>query len=111
MENTVNLGDLFKQALKKQSYIVHPNKKKGRKRWSNQSGFYRVQKIKCQKCKNGYTWGYCISTTKSKHKITRTDILKLKKDIQDMGFGWFVVDEEKALKTAKKTKYPLDVLR
>lgn len=108
-QTTVPLRKLFDETLKKSKYHVHKPKK--RKKWNNKSGFYKVQKSKCKGCKQGFIWTYRIITNDGEHRISRTDILRLKKDIQDMGLKWFVVDEKKALKTAKETHYSLDMLR
>lgn len=106
---TVPLKQLFQEALKKNRRIV--NKPKKRKKQNTSSGFYRVQKVKCERCKQGFTWSYRVVTKKGDHKITRTSLLKLKKDIKDMGFEWYVVDEKRANQTAKNTNINLDLLR
>lgn len=108
-QDTVPLQKLFDDALKKSKYHVHKPKK--RTKWSNKSGFYKVQKVKCKDCKQGFTWAYRIATSNGEHRITRTDILRLKKDVKDMGLDWFVIDEKRALKTAKETHHLLDTLR
>lgn len=111
-KKTVSLRKLFDDALLKQNYVVHPNnKRKKRTKWNNQSGFYRVQKVKCRDCKQGFTWIYRITSEDGDHKISRTDLLRLKKDIKDMGFEWFVIDEKKATKTAKEAHRKLSTLR
>ena len=105
---TVPLKQLFQEALKK-----HPRttcKTKNRKKQNTNSGFYRVQKVKCERCKQGFTWSYRIVTKNGDHKITRTSLLKLKKDIKDMGFEWYIVDEKRARQTAKKAHINLDLL-
>ena len=109
MEKKVNLGVLFNQAMQGQ-FRVH-KKNPPRKKWNNQSGFYRVQKIKCRHCKQGHTWLYRIRTSNGEHRITRTNLLRLKNDIEEMGFKWFITDEENAKKTAKETHLTLDTLR
>lgn len=108
-EKTVPLRELFDIALKKQNHKVHKPKK--RKQWTNKSGFYKVQKMKCKACRQGFTWAYRVQTSNGEHKISRTDLLRLKKDITDMGLKWFVIDEEKAKKTAKESNHELDILR
>ena len=108
-ETTIPLQELFDDALKRCKYHIHKPKK--RTKWKNKSGFYKVQKVKCSGCKQGYTWVYRVTTKDKEHRIARTNILRLKKDIQDMGLDWFVVDEKRALKTAKETHYKLDTLR
>lgn len=109
---TVQLRKLFDDALSKQNYVVHPNhKKKKRTKWNNQSGFFRVQKVKCGDCKQGFTWVYRIMSEDGEHRISRTDLLRLRKDIKDMGFEWFVVNETKAAKTAKEANHKLSTLR
>ena len=111
-QTTVPLRKLFDDALSKQDRIVHPNhKRKKRKRQTNQSGFFRVYKVKCRYCKQGFTWIYRIMSEHGGHRISRTDLLRLKKDIKDMGFEWFVIDEKKATKTAKEAHHELSMLR
>ena len=111
-QTIVPLRKLFDDALSKQNYMVHPNhKKKKRTKWNNQSGFFRVQKAKCRDCKQGFTWIYRIMSEDGDHRISRTDLLRLKKDIKDMGLPWYVINEERASKTAKETHYSLDTLR
>ena len=109
-QTTVSLRELFDDALKKQDYRIHPVKRK-RKYNNNKSGFFKVQKTKCRGCKQGFTWSYRVPTQDGEHKISRVNILRLKKDIQDMGLPWYVTDEKKALKTAEETHYSLDTLR
>lgn len=109
-EKTVSLRKLFDEAFKKQNYRV--NKVKRKKRYnSNKSGFFRVQKTTCRDCKNGFIWSYRVQAQDDEHKISRVDILRLKKDIQDMGLPWYVIDEKKARKTAREAHYSLDKLR
>lgn len=109
VEKTVPLRELFDTALKKQNYQVHKHKK--RKKWTTKSGFYKVQKKECKKCKQGFTWTYRVTTPNGDHTISRTDLLRLKKDITDIGLEWFVIDEERAKKTAKESHHKLDILR
>ena len=111
-QTTVPLRKLFDDALSKQNHIVHSNhKKRKRNKWNNKTGFFRLQKVKCKNCKQGFTWIYRIISKDGDHRISRTDLLRLRKDIKDMGFEWFVVNEEKAAKTAKEANHKLSILR
>ena len=109
MEAKVNLGTLFKEAMKREQKRI--GTRRIPREWNNQSGFFKVTKIKCKGCKKGYTWLYRISTPNGEHRITRTDLLKLKNDVKSMGFRWYITDEQKAQETAKKANLSLDVLR
>ena len=49
-QTTVPLRKLFDDALSKQNHIVHSNhKKRQRNKWNNKTGFFRLQKVKCNK--------------------------------------------------------------
>lgn len=108
-KKTVSLRKLFDEAIAKQRRTKPVKRKK--KYNNNKSGFFKVQKNKCKSCKQGFTWVYRVSTEDGEHKICRTNILRLRKDIKDMGLPWYVINEERASKTAKETHYSLDTLR
>lgn len=58
------------------------------------SGFYKVSKVKCNKCKQGFTWAYY-----GKRTIRATDLCNLRDKVLKEGYEWKIIDEVKAKKS------------
>lgn len=54
----------------------------------NKSGYYRVFKHKCKKCKQGFTWKYQYYENGEYHFITSVDLEKLEKKVKDKNLKW-----------------------
>ena len=64
----------------------------------------------CYGCKQGFVWQYMYEQKGERHVFARTDLLKLKKKVLDMGLDWHITDREDARKSVKRTKYTLQEL-
>ena len=58
----------------------------------NTTGYFRVSKIKCKECKQGYTWRYRYSTKDGRKVLESTDINKLKQKVLENGLPWKQLD-------------------
>ena len=54
----------------------------------NTTGYYRVSKHKCKRCKQGFTWEYCYYENGKYIKITSVDLKKLEEKILAKGLEW-----------------------
>lgn len=55
----------------------------------NNTGYYRVSKIKCSECKQGFTWRYrYIDDEKVRRTIESVDIDKLQQKVLEKGLLW-----------------------
>lgn len=64
--------------------------------YSNNTGFFRVAKFPCEKCKNGFTWLYRWYENGKNKSIYSVDLMALKKKVLNKGLDWIIVDKEKA---------------
>lgn len=55
---------------------------------SNNSGYYRVSKKICSKCKQGFTWVYSWYENNKRSELSCTDINGLKKKVIAKGLDW-----------------------
>ena len=69
---------------------------------TNNTGFYRVLKEKCSKCKQGFIYRYEIRANNI--RIRASDIFKLKEKVLKKGYEWHIVDEENAKKTINESE-------
>ncbi|WP_405286429.1 GIY-YIG nuclease family protein [Methanobrevibacter sp.] len=74
----------------------------------NSTGFWRVSKAKRSRVKIGYEFRYSTDYSKNKKDIVNKDILKLKKAVEEKGFEWKIIDEDKAKKTIIQNQQDLD---
>lgn len=104
---TVLLKDLFDEAIKKAPKNYRPRGPGKR----NKTGFIRLYKYKCPGCAQGFIWRYKIKTKTDQYHLSRTDLLRLKQDVIELGLTWGINDMEKALETIKDTPYTIDQLK
>ena len=64
---------------------------------NNSTGFYRVIKEKCSKCKQGFIYRYEIR--KQNIRIRASDIKKLEQKVKEKNYEWHIVNEKLAEKT------------
>lgn len=75
----------------------------------NTTGFFRVGKRFDKRYASGFIWVYQFGYKGKQKQILSTDLLKLKNKIISRGMDWFIIDEEKALKTIINfTNYSID---
>lgn len=68
----------------------------------NTSGFFRVIKVKDKSCKNGFIWGYSYYDENNKTvRIQRTDLFKLKQEVEERSLPWKIIDIDKAVQTVR----------
>ena len=60
------------------------------------SGIYRVSKMPCPKCLQGFTWQYMKRSGGNTIYFSSVDLNILKEKVLDAGEDWIIVDEEKA---------------
>lgn len=61
---------------------------------TNTTGFFRVDKLKCSDCKNGFTYRYRYYDDDGKHRsIISVDLEKLEKKVKQKGLPWFKLEE------------------
>ena len=60
---------------------------------SNTSGYYRVHKDKCKRCKQGFTFVYRYHENGKRKKISSVDIKKLEQKVKAKGLEWIKFDE------------------
>ena len=69
---------------------------------SNSTGFYRVIKEKCPKCKQGFIYRY--EMRKQNIRIRASDIFKLKEKVLKKGYEWCIINQKLAEKTIKESE-------
>lgn len=74
---------------------------------NNNTGFFRVSKTKCKRCKSGYRYAYQINNDLVHADIRKTTLVALKKSVIEKRFLWGITDMEKAINTANETDEPL----
>lgn len=55
----------------------------------NTSGYYRVIKQNCKKCKQGFRWSYQYYEDGKQKAITSVDIKKLESKVKALGLKWY----------------------
>ena len=71
-------------------------------KWQNTTGYFRVSKIKCESCDDGFSWAYDYDEENNKRKrLKSVDINKLEKKVKSFGLEWFIIDQEKAENTKR----------
>lgn len=84
-------------------YNIHPGGK-----IENSTGFWRVSKAKKSRNKIGYEFRYSTNYSKNKKEFVNKDILKLKKVVEENGFEWKIINEDKAKRTIKQNQQDLN---
>lgn len=112
-QETKNLGELFREAMKGQSTHKQKNRQSNRRQKSTDTGIRHVHIVKCSDCKQGFTWRY--SRMENNHKVTiqATDLKVLKKRVIAQKLPWGIYNKKlynKALKKAKITSEQLDAI-
>lgn len=70
----------------------------------NTTGFYKVCKMKDNKCKKGFRWLYKYCYKNQIKYITSIDLEELEKKVKEKGFEWYIIDKQNAKKSLKKNK-------
>ena len=60
------------------------------------SGIYRVSKMPCPRCLQGFTWQYMKRSGGNTINFSSVDLNILKEKVLEAGEDWIIVDEEKA---------------
>jgi len=68
----------------------------------NNTGFYRVLKEKCPKCKQGFIYRYEVR--RQNIRIRASDIHKLKEKVLKKGYEWQIIDQKLAEKTINESE-------
>ena len=63
---------------------------------ASKTGYYRVYKDKSNHYSQGYIWIYEYLEGKTKKKIHRVDLNKLKEEVLNRGLEWKIINKEKA---------------
>lgn len=84
-ENTIKQSEEYNK--------LTPSQKRSKK--FNQTGFFRVYKIKSDDCSSGFRYGYQYSN----QMISCVCIRCLQDKVEEKGLPWVILDEEKALQT------------
>lgn len=58
----------------------------------NTSGYFRVSKLKCKKCKQGFTWAYWYMENGKHRVIQSTSIEKLEAKVKAKGLLWMKLE-------------------
>jgi len=74
----------------------------------NSTGFWRVSKVKKSRNKIGYEFRYSTNYSKNKKEFVNKNILKLKKAVEENGFEWKIIDEDKAKMTIRQNQQDLN---
>ena len=100
----LNSGELTEEDVWNISPKVVPTLKSNMKKSNatNSTGFYRVQKRTDKTCKRGFIWQYQYYDENKKHlHFGRTDLFKLKAEVERRGLPWRILDIDKAIKTIR----------
>ena len=89
-KNTIRQSDEYNK--------LTPHQK--RSKMFNQTGFYRVYKIKSGDLSSGFRYGYQYPN----HLISCVCIKCLQDKVEEKGLPWIILDEEKALKTIQESE-------
>jgi len=112
-QETRNLGELFREAMKGQSTYKQKNRQPSRRQRSTDTGIRHVHIVKCSDCKQGFTWRYSKMENNYKVTLQATDLKVLKKRVMARKLPWGVYNEKlynKTLKRAKITSEELDAI-
>jgi len=98
----LNDGDLTPEEVKKMKRKIVPSHESNVKRSKfNSSGFFRVRKKKDTSCKQGFIWLYEYYDGEKHKKFSRTDLFKLKQEVEKRKLIWQIVDLPKAINTIR----------
>ena len=100
MSETRNLGELFKEAIKKYPTERQKNPKRTKRRFSP-TGIANVNIINCPGCTQGFMYQYTDLTSKNKITFRSVDILKIKAKAKSLNLEWNIENEFLARKVAQ----------
>ena len=93
---------------RKRDKSVYIKQSKTLSKSQNALGIYRVSKVNCNECNNGFRFRYSCLSNDTRLQISSVDIIKLKDKVIEKGLEWLVVNEEKAENTAKSLGLTLE---
>ena len=97
----VLLKELFEKAKKDYGYS-NLKRRKNKKHFNKETGFYGVTKKKCRGCVQGFTWAYETKNIDNTNiYMSNVDFLTLKKRVKRNNLHWGIIDYSKAEKTSK----------
>lgn len=103
----VPLKVLFDNATKKYGRLsVSSKKETNGTKINGKTGLFRVIKVTCVSCKQGFMYQYTAYENKKQTRFTSTKILDLKRKVLDEGFEWRVIDNHYAHEIAKENEIP-----
>lgn len=112
-QETRNLGELFREAMKGQSTHKQRHRTVSRRPTSIDTGIRYVHIVQCSDCKQGFTWRYSKMENNHKSTVQSTDLKTLKKRVKEQKLPWSIYNENayrKTLKKANLTREELDAI-
>lgn len=85
----------------RRTQYLNRNRNPGNK---NKYGLLNVTLTKNKSYLTGYLWGYHYIQEGIPRTITRTDLIKLRKEVENRGLEWKVIDLEKAKKSYERNR-------
>ena len=59
------------------------------------SGYYRVSRRKCKRCKHGFVWRYEYYEEGKRKSLNSVDIKKLENKVTEKGLDWYIINGKK----------------
>lgn len=96
-DGKMSLDDV-KEIKNNRSHLLKTKLEQSRK---NITGFFRVNKMKDKSSARGFIWRYEYWDNGKKKKFARVNLFDLKKEVEERGLPWKIIDIDKAIQTVR----------